>query len=251
MKTLIAITDLTRMYHGNVCVAGYDTQHNPVRFVQRSGISEEYLYEDGKAVIYPWAAIEVDLLRNTPDPPHCEDYEFDPDSIRFDHRIKDDRKKIVLGWSLAPTLQGVFDQPVLHNPGHHVMEGKGTRSLGTVMAHAIKAVEYTEGDDGAFGYRLLFKDAEDWHSLKITDLTWTYYCHHLLASGRDRAEVQEELTVMLRHSIVYLRIGLSRHWKKFPDCCFLQINGIHTFPDYLQGKTFADFKPMKQEASPR
>jgi hypothetical protein len=251
MKTLIAITDLTRMQHGNVCVAGYNTQHNPVRLVQRSGISEEFLYEDGKAVIYPWAAIEVDLLRNTPDPPHCEDYEFDPDSVRFDHRIKDDRKKTILGWSLAPCVENVFDQPVQHNQGCYVLERHGTRSLGTVMAHAIKKVDYSDNDDGAFGYRLVFKSAEQWYSLKITDLTFTYYCHHLLASGREHAEVQDELTAMLRHRMVFVRIGLARHWKLHPDRCYLQINGIHTFPDYLQGKTFADFKPINQEASPQ
>ncbi|MCS6910134.1 MAG: hypothetical protein NZM11_06140 [Anaerolineales bacterium] len=28
--------------------------------------------------------------------------------------------------------------------------------------------------------------------------------------------------------------------EKFPGRCFLQITAIHTFPDYLQGKTFAD-----------
>ena len=39
------------------------------------------------------------------------------------------------------------------------------------------------------------------------------------------------------------RIGLSRGWAKFPDRCFLQVNGVYTFPDYLQGKTFAEFAP--------
>lgn len=242
MKTLIAITELTRMYRGNVCIAGYNTDKQPVRLVRYpEGISEDSLFEDGKPIIYPWAVIECDLLQHVPDPPHCEDYAFDPASIRFDHRVTEQNMKKVLSWSLSPTLQGVFDQPVLHNPGHHVLEGQGTRSLGTVMPHAIKGLEYAEGDDGAFGYRLRFKDADDWHGLKITDLTWTYYCHSLLANGREREEVQQELTDLLKHRAVYLRIGLSRHWRKFPGKCFLQINAIHTIPDYLEGKTFADF----------
>jgi hypothetical protein len=25
--------------------------------------------------------------------------------------------------------------------------------------------------------------------------------------------------------------------------CYLQVNGIYTFPDYLEGKCFADFLP--------
>lgn len=46
-------------------------------------------------------------------------------------------------------------------------------------------------------------------------------------------------------SQVYLRIGLARGWKKYPDRCFLQITGVYTFPDYLDGKIFADFISKK------
>jgi ATP-dependent DNA helicase RecQ len=45
--------------------------------------------------------------------------------------------------------------------------------------------------------------------------------------------------------MVVLRIGLTRHWDAYPDRCFLQITGIHTFPDYLEGQTFADFATVQ------
>jgi len=43
---------------------------------------------------------------------------------------------------------------------------------------------------------------------------------------------------------IYLRLGLARPFKKSAadePRCYLQVTGVHTFPDYLQGKTFADF----------
>ncbi|MGI6627904.1 MAG: hypothetical protein ACOX4K_06115 [Bacillota bacterium] len=40
---------------------------------------------------------------------------------------------------------------------------------------------------------------------------------------------------------VFFRIGLARGWSRYPDRCYLQITGVYTFPDYLDGKCFADF----------
>ena len=79
------------------------------------------------------------------------------------------------------------------------------------------------------------------YRLKITDLTWHYYCNSLRGQFSDPDALAAEMASRLRGKNVYLRIGLSRGWKKFPDRCFLQVNGIYTFPDYLDGKTFVDF----------
>jgi hypothetical protein len=75
----------------------------------------------------------------------------------------------------------------------------------------------------------------------ITDLTWHYYCDSLRARGETPAAIADKLTGELKMRNTYLRIGLSRGWKKYPERCFLQLNAIHTFPDYLEGKIFADF----------
>jgi hypothetical protein len=77
--------------------------------------------------------------------------------------------------------------------------------------------------------------------LKITDLTWHYFCNSLRGQFASADPCAAEMVRMLQDKHVYLRIGLSRGWKKFPERCFLQLNGIYTFPDYLDGKTFADF----------
>jgi hypothetical protein len=93
---------------------------------------------------------------------------------------------------------------------------------------------------------LWFDDSQgDTYRLKITDLTWQYYCQSLRNEQRDPAKIALELTHILQNRDVYLRIGLSRRWKEHLEQCYLQITGIYTFPDYLDRKTFADFKFSK------
>ena len=46
----------------------------------------------------------------------------------------------------------------------------------------------------------------------------------------------------LQERMVFLRIGLARPtWEIHPHCCFLQINAVYSFPDYLDGRCFVDF----------
>src|SRR3972149_6762510 len=59
VKTLLAITDLTRMQSGRVCIAGHDREGNCIRPVlPPPGIPEHALKADGKAIIFPFAAVE-------------------------------------------------------------------------------------------------------------------------------------------------------------------------------------------------
>ena len=55
---------------------------------------------------------------------------------------------------------------------------------------------------------------------------------------RDRLGAAEE---------VFLRLGLTRPWEEHPDRCQLQVNGVYTFPDYLDGRCFADFIEQPRE----
>ncbi len=242
MKTLLVVTDLTRMYHGHICIAGYDTQRRPVRPVNYpQGISEASAVVGGRAVIYPFAVVECDLLQPAPDPPHTEDYQFDPLSLHYVRPAAEEKRQDVLSWSLFPTLADLFGQPILSDHGLYVRQGQGPRSLGTLQPKVVGKVTYQEGEDGTWGYRIRFKDAQEWYALKITDLTFNYYAGWLRGRGCEPDQVAAGLTQTIRQGTPYLRIGLSRGWKKFPECCFLQVNGIYTFPDYLRGKTFADF----------
>ena len=84
MKTRLIITDLTRMYHQNVCIAGYTESHQCVRPVSTGGgIPEAALYFDHKAILYPFSEIELELQDQKGHQPHTEDWTFNPWSLRF------------------------------------------------------------------------------------------------------------------------------------------------------------------------
>ncbi len=242
MKTPIVVTDLTRMQRGMVCIAGVDDKGRCVRPVlPPPGIPETALYNQGTPIIYPTARVEFFLLRARPQPPHTEDVYFVEGTPRFIERVE--KIEYVLKGSLFPNVQEIFAQPILRDPGYSVMDCRGPRSIGTVQPVNIIQVSYShEAANDAWDYRLAFEDGEgEVYRLKITDLTWHYYCDNLRALGYTPARIAEKLTGELQSMRVYLRIGLSRGWKKYPDRCFLQVNGVHTFPDYLGGKIFADF----------
>jgi hypothetical protein len=242
MKRIIVITDLTRMYRGMVCIAGYDENKNCIRpILPPPGIPESSLYRDEQPIIFPFAVVEFDLIKSVSQPPHTEDWRFDPNSPRFIRTVKSRQK--VLEWSLYDNVSLVFEQPILNGPGFYVLGCQGVRSLGTIQPVKVIKVIYASGEEGTWDYRLNFIDGEEkFYKLKITDLTWHYYCDSLRETGLEPVQIAEKMTAFLQSHQVYIRIGLARGWKKYPERCYLQINGIFTFPDYLSGKTFADFK---------
>lgn len=243
MKTLLALTDLTRMQRGAVCLAGQTPEGQCLRPVlPPPGISEQLIRSEGKAVVFPFAVIELELLKHTPQPPHTEDHIFWPASLALKGALKEEQKLRVLNKSRFESVAAIFEQPIQHEVGYSVADGVGPRSLGTLQPKAIHGVHYSSAEDTGWNYRLDFTDSADAHyRLKITDLTWNYFCAAQRAAHPDPARIAAELTQQLRASTIYLRIGLSRGWSKFPGRCFLQINGVYTFPDYLGGQTWADF----------
>lgn len=243
MKTAIAITDLTRMQQGRVCIAGYDKDYRCIRPVlPPPGIPEGILMQNGRLIIYPFSIVEFDLLGPTPQPPHTEDTRFDPTQLSYLRNVRDREK--LLDQTLFPSVADIFEQPISRSPGFSVEDCKGPRSIGTILPKNIHKVIYApEQEGGAWDYRLHFYDhAGEYYRLKITDLTWHHYCNSLRARGMEQTEITEELTRMLRKKKVYLRIGLARGWKEHPGRCFLQLNAIHTRPDYLEGKTFQELR---------
>jgi hypothetical protein len=122
--------------------------------------------------------------------------------------------------------------------------------LGTIQPKTIVKVIYAPDDRRAWDYRLHFYDRKDeFYRLKIVDLSWHYYCDSLRGEGTEPAAVAEKLTEIMQKRKVYLRIGLALGWKEFPDRCYLQITGVYTLPDYLNGNTFLDFRHRKVRES--
>ena len=245
MKTQMVITDLTRMHHGRVCIAGYTGKRECIRPVlPPPGIPESSLFQQGKAIIYPFSLVELDLISQISESPHTEDWLYDLKSTKYIRDVKS--RKEVLEWSLFESLDSLFDQPIYDDLGYYVMSCQGPRSLGTVRPTRVQKVIYKQEFEDAWDYRMIFHDrAGASYRLKITDLTWHFYCDSLRDENLGPQEIANELTTVLHSREIFLRIGLARGWEKFPDRCFLQITGVYTFPDYLDGKNFADLAPAR------
>ena len=245
MKTSLVITDVTRMQEGRVCIAGYTRQGKCIRPVMPPpGIHERTLYSQGRVMVFPFAVVEYDLLQQVPQPPHTEDCRYDPTSVRFVERLDEKRKRVVLDKTLFPDVKTIFEAPVYSDYGYYIMEGQGPRSLGTVRPQQVTHTIHELSPEEKWSYRLVFVDgAGSTYRLTVTDLAWRYYHDHQRQIGQEPKEISSGLTSMLKSSQVYLRIGLARGWEKFPDRCFIQITGVYTFPDYLNGRTFADLAP--------
>jgi hypothetical protein len=245
MKTVLAITDVTRMYEGRVCVAGYDKNGKCIRPVlPHPGLHERSLYSRGRPIVFPFAIVALDLLEPLPHAPHTEDCDFEPTSIRLIDQLDDKHKRAELTRTLSPTVKDIFEVPILTKPGHYVLDGQGPRSLGTIRPRVVIRADFKCPPEGKRDYRLTFVDgSETFFRLMVTDLTWRYYNDHQQKAGQTPEQISQDLTSRLRRSGVYLRVGLARGWDKFPERCYLQVTGIYTFPDYLDGQTFADLAP--------
>ena len=127
-----------------------------------------------------------------------------------------------------------------------VRPGASTRSIATLSRVTVVNVQLPEWD-GKLKYRLSFKDdTGNVFDCPVSDLTFRELCYkRIKRDGHPRLTVSGELTSLLKNANrVYLRLGLARPWRQSAVSeprCYLQVAGVYTFPDYLQGKTFADF----------
>lgn len=251
MIVQLAITDLTRMQRGCVCIAGYDKEGNCIRPVlPPPGISEASLYAGDSPIAFPFAVVECDLLFPLPQPPHTEDHIYVPGSLAFVRWVRDEKRERLLEMSLFENVEALFEQEIHDDWGFYVLNGAGPRSIGAILPERIVGVKYELDVSGKWDYRLQFVDGMGrGYRLKITDLTWHYYCDSLRDGQHKPERIASDLTAMLRSRKVYVRIGLSRGWADHPERCYLQVNAIHTIPDYLEGRTFADLRAPRQLAS--
>lgn len=244
METVIAITDVTRMRGQHVCVAGCTPDGACIRPTRFEGLTEPWLYQRGEAVIRPFAVVTLDLEAVAHEPPHSEDMRLR--SLKRDKRLllPEERRRALLEKILDPDVATIFGTTLHEDRGWYTVAGEGSRSLGTIRVDRLDDVRYCPRN-GRFDYRLSFRDGSGRsYALKVNDLSFRYYLDHLRAvQGHACADISAALFALLSTSDVYLRLGLTRGWDAHPDRCYLQITGVHTFPDYLAGRCFADFAP--------
>ena len=241
--TRLVITDLTRMREGRVCIAGYNQQWECIRPVlPPPGIHEKSLYSHEQTIIFPFAVVHFRFTGHIPHPPHTEDNLYNPDLVQFGYRVNDDQKRNILNNTIYSSVAEIFSTTIHEHPGFYVMDGSGIRSLCTIQPQTVIRVMYEQNAENRWKYRLVFMDAEDAiYRLTVTDLTWGYFCEWRRNQGTHPNQIANDLFAALHAGDIYLRIGLARGWQQYPDRCYLQITGVYTFPDYLEGRIFTDF----------
>ena len=251
MKQRIVITDLTQMPTGNrACIVGISESGQcirPVTEVREKGVPKDLLYSGPQLIVRPSAKVEFDFHRVDVVPPHIEDQGFAPGSIVSKGFCNDAEWESILQNSSYTKVGDIFDN-LIQDRGW-VMPGAKTRSTATLSQVTIANVQLSEWE-GKLKYRLSFRDrtGEEFNR-PISDLAFRELCYkEVKRESHGRLTVSSKLTSLLKSAKrIYLRLGLARPWAQPRLCekrCYLQVTGIYTFPDYLQGKSFADFLPQ-------
>jgi hypothetical protein len=239
------------MGNDKVCIVGIDRNLRCIRPVlPPPGVLRKHLYI-GKYIIFkklavrPRAKIRFDFHPVSLKPPHIEDLGFDPNSITYQGICRDDEWEMVLKASSFRSVQDIYDGCLQEN--RWVEPGANTRSLGTVSHIQITSVDLREWS-GERRYRLYFMDqtGHQYDNITISDLAFRAFCDAEVNRHSSLIAVSQQVTNLLRNvERLYLRLGLARPWAprdgSFGLRCWMQVTGIHTFPDYLEGKSFTDF----------
>ncbi len=220
-----------------------------IPYGQGDALTEEFLWKDEQLIVQPFAEVRLAFGAPVSDPPHTEDWEIDPRvSPQLLRVLPLKERKDFLTAHLDPSVNSIFGAQVQDE--RYICKGDGDRSLGTVLAKEVLQVTYGqkryEGEKAKWEHRISFEDeAGARFDLAITDLTFRTGCEQLReAKGWSPRAIADWFTEFLASPkrTVYLRIGLARGWEKYPDRCYLQVTGVYSFPDYLGGKTLADFR---------
>lgn len=239
----VRITDVTRMGEPRVCVAGYDESNTCVRPVLHYGQIRETDLALPSGLIAPFAEIEYDLTPAPGAKPHVEDHIYSPESVRWIRRMDEHERYGLLRATRSPRVDGAFGAPLVHIGGHFVRAGSGARSLVTIQTRIAPQVLLLE-KEGKAKWRLVFRDAAyHEYNLPITDLTWLYFAAvQRRYGGTDALALERRLNRLLQKDEVFVRLGLTREYPQGSHQCWLQVNGIYTFPDYLDGSTFVEYR---------
>ena len=240
MRRTLTITDVTEMRDDEVCIAGIDEGGTCVRPVVPGGVRLHDLYNRGTAIVVPGRRVELEVFGAEIEPPHIEDARFFPSSTADRGQCTRREWEDVLAASCSTDMAAMFDGHLVE--GRCVPPGSRTRSLGTIRDVEVEYVSVSDDPDRR-RYRMSFVDGAKSRYLRVpvNDLTFRAAMSRSLDAIGDPVEVEEYLMEALcAVERIYLRIGLTRPWGE-PEMCWTQVTGIYTFPDYLEGKTFADF----------
>ena len=246
----VIVTDLTRMRGSRVCVAGYAVTRLCPDYcirpeLRRGEIHESWLFSRNE-VVRPFSLLQLSIAHAEPDPPHCEDRIVERDFTMLDPVLSDMDRWALLTAIDDGSVAGIYREQLVASRHPYVVAGTGDRSLGTIFPSEVTSVAYfLQPERSTWRYRLRFVDGRGAaYDLPVTDLTFRSYLDHLrLHDGLEPTRLAESVASTLAAcASIALRIGLARPFANDHERrCYLQVNGIYSDPDYLEGRCFADF----------
>ena len=123
--------------------------------------------------------------------------------------------------------------------------GTDTRSLGTIKNVDVQNITAERRYDRPT-LRMDFEDESgDLHQrFPVNDLAFRGLLGELADQHTSEQQAAEVLLGRIREADrVYLRVGLARPTEigNYEKACWVQITGVYTFLEYLNGRTWADF----------
>lgn len=243
VKKRLVITDLTYMWEDEICIGGVDRDDTCIRPITREGVRRSHIFSDDELIVYPRALVEFDLSAvPIAMPPHIEDWYFDPSATRHIVDCTDAQWEDILKRGCFASVEEMFDGYL--EGDRRVSPGSETRSLGTLCVPKATAA-WVDDSYGRRRFRLDFEDGSGkWHSgYPVNDLAFRTFFERMIDTLGDNRRAADAVHGALEAADrLYLRIGLARPRQigSYPAACWTQVTGVYTFPDYLNGKTFAD-----------
>lgn len=242
-KTLL-ITDVTKMHGDRVCIAGLDEAGVCIRpvFPRPEHVRIHHLYHEHKIIVRARAKVTFKLSRCPVEPPHGEDWLISPAPLVLVGTCAGPDWEATLRQGAFESAESIFEGHL--REGRWVLPGAPTRSLGTLADARIDQVALVERES-KLEYRLSFADAAGtrYRSVAVTDLTFRAFADSEVKTEGGFPMAARNITRWLQKRRVYLRIGLTRPFAPAGamPVCWMQVTAIYTFPDYLGGRSFADF----------
>jgi len=219
------------MSDDNVCIAGYDDASTCIRPVLARGqLKRRHLFQGDELVIFPSAKVSFVVGARVSQPPHVEDIIFDEASIGSRGSVSAREWRAVLTRTATLDVAALF----MHIADRCVPPGSPGPSIGTIKITEIPnlSCDYYK-DPPRPKMRFVDQGGTVKSNVPITDLAFRSLFDTYLEKYRgDCEKTVAILNNKLSGRDIYLRLGLSR---SFRGCCWLQVNGIHTFPDLYEG----------------
>jgi hypothetical protein len=232
----LLITDVTQMSEDRVCIAGINHQGKSIRPCLFKGIYQRHILPPYvPAAIRPRAVFQMFLNPKKEHlSPHTEDHTWHFErETKFIRIVDDSTWRDALKRISSTSIEEIVGLKLHRNK--NIKPGSGIRSLGVIKPESIDWFDYkllNYADTTKQGYRLSFTDlsGEKYQDISISDLAFRRYVVSQIMQGNTPNKVSYEIKQMLNRAEVWLRVGLTRD---FEGWCWLQVNGIFTFPDYL------------------